>query len=338
MSDYSATEKLLHRFALGPLAEMTHDIERSRFLKTAPSADGSHVFVTGLARSGTTILMREIFASGKLGSLTYADMPFVLAPNSWARFARGGAKRAKVAERAHGDGIMVGYSSPEALDEVFWRVADGAAYIKADHLAPHRPSAEVLDGYQDFMRLVMLAKSTSRYLSKNNNNILRLLPLSRAMPRSSFLISLRDPVQHASSLLSMHKRFLSADNFTRDYMTWLGHHEFGVTHRPFRFGQPAKGDPMTMDYWLNLWIEVHAALAKVEEVQSNVAFVPYELIARDPAVWRMLARRLEVTALPLQEIRPVDARKAEPHSAGLAETALALHARLADRARLKLAY
>lgn len=336
MSDYSATDRLLHRLALGPLAEITHDIERARFLKAAPSAEGSHVFVTGLARSGTTVLMREIYATGKFGSLTYADMPFVLAPNSWARFARRASRRAGLAERAHGDGIMVGYDSPEALDEVYWRVADGAAYIKADHLLPHRPSKDLIDGYVAFLRLVMLARKTTRYLSKNNNNILRLLPLSRALPRSTFLISLRDPLQHVRSLLSMHERFLSADRFTQDYMTWLAHHEFGATHRRFRFGGVAVGDPMTLDYWLRLWIEVHGALAAVEETQSNVAFVPHEGIARDATVWRMVARRIEVAAHPLREIRPVAARDPGAHDATLADTALALHRRLTERARLKL--
>ena len=69
MADYSALDKVLHRMALGarPLAEMLHDIERGMYLKTAPADNGRHVFVTGLARAGTTILMREIHRTGAFG-------------------------------------------------------------------------------------------------------------------------------------------------------------------------------------------------------------------------------------------------------------------------------
>lgn len=336
MADYSALDKLLHRVALGPLAEMIHDVERGRFLKSSPSADGSHVFVVGLARAGTTVLMREIHATGKFASLTYADMPFVLAPNTWAGLSRRGRKAGKRAERAHGDGIEIDTNSPEALDEVYWRVTDGKSYIREDHLAPHRPDAETLDGYVDLMRLVMRAKAKTRYVSKNNNNILRLGPLSRHLPRSTFLVPLRDPLQHARSLLSQHKRFLSADSFTRDYMTWLGHHEFGVTHRPFRFTTTTAGDPLSLDYWLRLWLDVHAAILPVEEAQSNVAFVPYEGLGRDPVVWRMVARRIEVQARPPSEIRPTEDRDPGPHDTALATQARELHAHLSERARLKL--
>ena len=336
MSDYSPLDRFLHRLALGPLAEMLHDIERGRFLKDAPPADGSHVFVTGLARAGTTILMREIHATGQFASLTYADMPFVLAPNSWAKLSRKGQKPGKRAERAHGDGIEVDFQSPEALDEVYWRVADGKAYIRADHLAPHRPDKEVMDGYIDLMRLVMRAKGTARYVSKNNNNILRLGPLAKALPRSTFLVPLRDPLQHARSLLAQHQRFLKANAFTQSYMTWLGHHEFGATHRPFRFGDKLEGDPQTLDYWLRLWLQVHKALLPVESQLSNIAFVPYEALGRDPVLWRMIARRIEVQAGPLSEIKPTDDRDPGPHNKSLAAEARDLHARLSERARLKL--
>lgn len=66
MSDYSTLDRILHRLVLGSpaIAEMLHDIERGLYLKDAPPDDGRHVYVTGLARAGTTILMREIHRSG----------------------------------------------------------------------------------------------------------------------------------------------------------------------------------------------------------------------------------------------------------------------------------
>ncbi len=315
---------------------MVHDVERARFLSKAPPDAGKHVFVTGLARAGTTILMREIHATGEFGSLTYADMPFVLAPNTWARMSRRGRKTGARAERAHGDGIEVDFQSPEALDEVYWRVFDGKSYIRPDHLLPHRPDADLVAGYRDLMRLILLRTGRRRYLSKNNNNILRLGTLARALPGSDFLVALRDPLQHARSLLDQHRRFLAADAFTRSYMTWLVHHEFGATHRPFRFGAPVTGDPLTLDYWLRVWIGAHTTIVAAEETLANIRFIPSEQIGRDPVIWRAVARRIEVPVTPLKEIRAPRETAIGPHDAGLARAALALHARLMERSRQKL--
>ncbi|PPB82494.1 sulfotransferase family protein [Albidovulum inexpectatum] len=338
-SGYSALDRMLHRLALASpaRAEMLHDIERAAFLKSAPPDSGNHVFVTGLARAGTTILMREIHATGAFGSLTYADMPFVLAPNLWARLRRSSARPAHRAERAHGDGIEVGTDSPEALDEVFWRVFDGRAYIRPDGLVPHAPGPDLIHAYSDLVRLILRRTGKSRYVCKNNNLILRLPALASAMPRAHFLIPLRHPLDHAASLLRQHRRFARADAFTRDYMTWLGHHEFGATHRPFVFGRAPRGNPEHLDYWLDLWILAHRSLAEVERAQDSVLFVPHERLASDPGLWQRLARRIEATPGPARELRPRSGQPGEtgralPHDPALAETAEALHDALLQRA------
>jgi hypothetical protein len=333
VADYSALDRLLHRLALASpaLAEMAHDIERGMFLKKAPAGTGAHVFVTGLARAGTTILMREIHRTGQFGSLTYADMPFVLAPSLWARLSRKGHQPGVRAERAHGDGIEVDMSSPEALDEVYWRVFAGKDYIGAEGLSPHEPDADLIQGYRDLIRLVLLKTGKARYVSKNNNTVLRLGALAAAMPEAAFLVPLRRPLDHAASLLGQHQRFLASDTFTRDYMTWLGHHEFGATHRPFLFADRPAGDPMTLDYWLRLWLAVYGALDRVEAARPNVTFVPYEALSADPAVWAAVARRIGVIPTAAGELRPMTDKAPGLHDAGLAADAGALHARLAAR-------
>lgn len=337
-SGYSALDRVLHRLALGSkaVAEMTHDIERARFLKSAPQDDGRHVFVTGLARAGTTILMREIHRTGQFGSLTYADMPFVLAPNTWAQLSGKGQKPGVRAERAHGDGIEVDTQSPEALDEVYWRVFAGTSYIGADGLAPHTPDAESVAGYRDLIRLVLRKTGKARYVSKNNNNILRIATLAAEMPQAHFLVPLRDPLTHAASLLNQHQRFLKADPFTRDYMTWLGHHEFGATHRPFLFGARPLGDPAGLDYWLRAWLAAYGALDRAEASADNICFVPYEALSSDPAVWQAVAARIGLAPRPAEELRVVQDKAPGAHDPVLAAEAAALHARLAGRAFAKL--
>jgi len=335
---YSRLDQFLHRLALAsPVrGEMIHDIERGAFLRSAPEDTGRHVFVTGLARAGTTILMREIHRTGQFGSLTYADMPFVLAPNLWARLSAKGQKPGVRAERAHGDGIEVDTQSPEALDEVFWRTFDGGAYIADDGLHPHTPDTDLIGSYRDLIRLVLRKTATTRYVSKNNNNILRLGALAQAMPDAHFLVPLRQPPDHAASLLKQHQRFLNAGPFVRDYMTWLGHHEFGATHCPFRFGDTPTGDPMTLDYWLHQWISVYSALDAVEATMENVCFVPYEALSADPAVWQAVAGRIGVTAGAAAELRPVPDKAPGAHDAAVGAEAAALHAKLAARGFAKL--
>jgi len=335
---YSPLDKLLHRLALGSpvLAEMMHDVERGLYLKSAPVArGGAHVFVTGLARAGSTILMREIHRTGQFGSLTYADMPFVLAPNLWARLAPTKPDLSRH-ERAHGDGIEVDATSPEALDEVYWRVFCGKDYIGAAGLKPHNPDADTLAGYGDLIRLILRRTGKTRYLSKNNNQILRLRKLAQAMPDALFLLPIRAPLQHAQSLLSQHQRFLHSDAFTQHYMTWLGHHEFGATHRPFLFGPAPGGDPMALDYWLRLWIAVYSDLGAAAAALPNALMVPHQDLCTDPRIWAALCARLAIPATPLALVHDAPPRAVPPHDAALAETANRLYDDLRAKALQRL--
>ncbi|MEM9435433.1 MAG: sulfotransferase [Pseudomonadota bacterium] len=294
-SGYGAMDKLLHRLALGApsVAEMAFDIETGRLPEgTAEAAAGArHVFVAGLARAGTTVLMRRLYASGHFRSLTYRDMPFVLAPGLWSRLARQGARKAVAGERAHGDDLSVDVDSPEALEEPFWRLFAGD-YIAPDHLRPHAPDGETVEKFRLYIAAILAASDgKTRYLSKNNNNILRLPTIAAACPEALILVPYRDPLDHAASLLRQHGNFIdqqAGDPFVASYMGWLAHHEFGGDHRPFRMdgsggNDPANGDPGTLNYWLALWCHVYEAL--LENAPKSVHFVGYEALCTDPAVW-----------------------------------------------------
>ncbi|MGC9371507.1 MAG: sulfotransferase [Paracoccaceae bacterium] len=296
MSDYGPGARLLYRLALGnpALAELSLDLQR-RLAPGDPvaAARGRHVFVTGLARAGTTIVMRRLHASGAFRSLTYADMPFVLAPTLWARL--GGARRpaAPAAERAHGDGIRVGLHSPEALDEVFWRVKCGRDYIRETCLVPHAPGDETVEAFVTYVASILHGDGGGRrYLSKNNNNILRLPAIRRAFPQAVILVPFRHPLDQAASLRAQHLRFRrlqAGDRFVLRYMRYLAHHEFGRDHRPFRFaGAPAPGAaPEEIEYWLEVWCAAHEWLLG----QSGCAITPlcYDRLVEDPRRWARVA-------------------------------------------------
>ena len=89
----------------------------------------NHVFVAGLARSGTTILLNAIYQSSQFASLTYDDMPFILAPNFWKKISPR-KSHGELKERAHGDGVKVTTDSPEAFEEVFWKTFTDSSIIR----------------------------------------------------------------------------------------------------------------------------------------------------------------------------------------------------------------
>jgi Sulfotransferase family len=292
---------MLHRLALGSraIAEMSFDMEKATQRPDGDAAaQGQHVFVAGLARAGTTVLMRRFHASHTFATLTYRDMPFVLAPGLWAKLSRRSRRDIAAAERAHGDGVIVDADSPESLDEVFWRIFCGSDYLRDDALVPHDADADTITDLRRYIGAIMqhAPGQPGRYLSKTNNSILRLPTLRRAFPNALFLVPFREPLQHANSLMKQHVLFSQEqrdDAFVLQYMTWLGHHEFGLGHRPFVFdGQRPTGDPGTLAYWVDLWCNVYSAL--LARHKGEVTFVSYDRLCTDAGVWKDLAERAQI--------------------------------------------
>jgi hypothetical protein len=305
-----------------------------------------HVFVSGLARAGTTVLMRHFHATGAYRSLTYRDMPFVLAPNLWRKLARSSKRDVAAAERAHGDRIFVDVDSPESLDEVFWRIFAGEEYIEKTHLKPHSPDPETTWKYVCYVNAILNAQDTRlpRYLSKNNNNILRLNGIRGAFPQALILIPFRDPLSHAGSLLRQHRNFVemqAESRFVRSYMTWLVHHEFGHDHRPFRFGEDGRSVPSSygtnaIEYWVDMWCATYGWLER--SAPEDAIFVCYEDLCGGMEVWTRLATIAGITTVREEDetFRLSNVRVEPTNDLDLAEQASAIYARLVDRGRAAL--
>lgn len=338
--DYTAADRLLHRLALGvpTVAELSFDLDQRASGAAAVAAEVAerpHVFVTGLARAGTTVLLRHLHRSGPFRSLTYRDMPFVLAPNLWKRFSSRWQQRQAERLRAHGDRIMVNADSPEALEEVFWRIFSGADYIHPEGLVPYRPKQDVLSRFRGYIGTILAAgePGQSRYLSKNNNNILRLPALRETFPAALFVIPFRHPSSQATSLRRQHGLFCRMQRespFVRSYMDWLVHREFGQGHRPFLFGGgPSAGfAPASPDYWLDLWIRTHEALA--EQRHERHVFVCYEDLCTRGEVWPELMRRLGLTNAAEPDFSLANARQLDRFDPARLRRARAIYARLRE--------
>lgn len=349
-STYSFMERALHHLALGSTAvgEMSFDMDRMFMDEAAKVEAGPPVFVSGLARAGTTIVMRRLHETGKFRSLTYRDMPFVMAPNMWRKLSGNSKKELALAERAHGDGLAVDADSPESLDEIFWRVFAGDRYIKDGYLRPIKIEDELIEKFRGFVSAILAAQDDpaghNRYLSKGNNNILRLEAIKRAFPDAVIIIPFRSPVQHAGSLLKQHQNFCriqADDKFGRSYMKWLAHHEFGLEHKPFWFGQgalkPSAHTPDDLAYWVEQWCKAYEWLLQSRPAGSLL--LCYEDLCSDPTLWQKVLARV---GLPDETASGDTFTLAAAHdSAGVPEELLArandLYNKLKDGAAADLA-
>ena len=305
---YGLGDRLLHRVALGvPLIRSaSFDLDAVFAGRGNGTETRTHVFISGLARAGTTVLMRAFHDTGRFRSLTYRDMPFVLMPNAWKRLSAASQKRKALEERAHGDRILVDFDSPEAFEEVFWGTFCGREFVFPDHLQPHTVDEEVIDQFREYVRRILVSSGATggRYLSKNNNNVLRLDAIHTAFPQALILVPFRDPVQQAGSLLVQHRLFSEvhgADRFAYRYMEWLGHHEFGLTHKPFRFPDDPvpEANPFPtgdINYWLWNWTRTYRYL--LEHAPPECIFVCYEKLCDDPSA--TLGKLFQAARLPVE--------------------------------------
>lgn len=346
---YSRTERAVHKLAFArPAVQLAAaDIENTAFGRSFAGANaGRPVFVTSLARAGTTMVLEILAQMPDLASHIYRDMPFVLAPVLWSKLSGPFQKQSGRRERAHGDGVRIGFDSPESFEEVFWK-AFWPDHYRDDGIrlwgAGDR-NAEATEFFTGLRRKVVALRrpgtmGQARYVSKNNANIARLPLLAAMCPDAHVLVILRDPFEHAASLHRQHVNFanlIAQDAFVQRYMADIGHFEFGPLHRPFRFdglaGLTDGRGPADADYWLAYWIAAFETVAA--QIRDGVHVLPYEALCETgaPALAPYCAAigiGTDPLGAAMGEVRPV-AWKADPagFDQGLAARARTLHAEL----------
>jgi len=273
MQNYSFIQKLLHDLVLSHkfINKSLFEIEKLIYLKKKDIINNSHIFITGLPRSGTTILLNFIYSSDEFASLKYSNMPFIFSPNFSKLFNK---KNIIKKERLHLDGINYDLNSPEAFDEVFFSQKE--SYIK--------------DELINYLQLILASQNKSRYLSKNNLNYKRIQLISSILPNSIFLIPLREPLQHSYSLLNQHLNFTKIqkkDDFVRRYMNYLVHNEFGLNHKAWN--KPIKfNDPNSINYWLEQWSLFYKNILKNYQSQKNCFFLIYENLSNSSYITELI--------------------------------------------------
>ena len=262
MDNYNFLQKLLHDIILGNriINELLYDLEKLIFLKDKNLENKSHIFISGLPRSGTTSLLNFLYSSKEFASLKYSNMPFILSPNFSKIFNKN--KNLNKNYRLHSDGILYDLESPEAFDEVFFRNKE--KYVRDELL--------------NFLKLILISENKDKYISKNNLNYKRINLICSILPNCKFLIPIRDPIEHSNSLLKQHKLFMELqknNDFIRRYMNYIGHNEFGIDH--ISWNKPINYFNFNdINYWLEQWLLFYQSIKDNFKNNKNCLFIKYE--------------------------------------------------------------
>jgi hypothetical protein len=250
------------------------------------------IYIAGLARAGSTILLELIAASEGVVTHRYRDFPPVFIPYWWNRFVdKAQSRRLEPKERPHGDRIRITPESPEAMEEPLWMAFFPSAHDPAvsHSLGERHEHPEFERFYRDHIRKLLLARGGTRYASKGNYNVTRLEYLLRLFPDARFVIPVREPARHVASLLRQHERFSDACTGNPRGLAHLrqaGHFEFGLDRRPINTGDGARTDEILRLWregdelrgWARYWSQLYAYVA--ERLQANERLRDAALVVR----------------------------------------------------------
>lgn len=233
------------------------------------------IYIAGLARSGTTILLELLAEHPDVATHRYRDFPPVFTPWLWDRWlARVPEQKESAAERAHGDGIAVTSQSPEAFEEVLWMaffdsIHDSARSSVLDRETSH-PEFERF--YAEHLRKLLAIRNGRRYVAKGNYNLMRLQYLQKQFADARFVLPIRDPVWHIASLMKQQTLFEAGERAhprALEHMRRVGHFEFGLDRRPIHTGDAETlaqverlwADGREVEGWAHYWAMIYADVA-----------------------------------------------------------------------------
>lgn len=221
-------------------------------------------------------------------------------------------------ERPHRDKMMMTSESPDSIEEMLWMAFfPGCRNPASDNrLNSQDRNSEFETYYFNHLRKLLLAEKASRYAAKANYHIARLGYLTRLFPDARFVIPIRTPIGHISSLVRQHKWFSSGHMQSPKSLALMqrsGHFEFGLDRRPINLGvtervkkiQEAWASGEEVRGWSYYWDMIYGYLADLLEsdvvVRKAAILVRFEELCEAPA--KVIERVLEHCDLP--ESKPI---------------------------------
>ena len=254
------------------------------------------VYVSGIARAGTTILLELLNRHPELGSHRYRDFPGVFVPTWWNRGQSSTPLTPQ--QRAHGDRLQVTQDSPEAMEEPLWMTFFPAAHRSdvSNVLDRSTSNPEFEQFYRDHIRKLLSVRHRRRYLAKGNYNLTRLAYLQKMMPSARFVVVVRHPRDHIASLIKQHRLFCAGqEKYPRAlaHMQHVGHFEFGFDRRAICVGDSLAQEVMQLwdqgeevrgsaRHWASIYGWLYQQLQQDEQLREATTIVRYEELCSDP--------------------------------------------------------
>lgn len=298
--NYNVIERLLHQvaFAAPFIQKVLCELENDLFKRRLNGVTSRHeVFVTGLPRAGTTLILELLYRTGEFRTFTYRHMPFILAPLLWTRLCGPFQREGTTMERAHGDGMAVSFDSPEAFEEIIWLSYMKDKIVTGKTLSPvcsGDQTPEFVEAIRNTVRKLLLDEDNEqsqppRYLSKNNANLSRIEVITELFPSSTIVVPFRQPLAHVSSLMKQHEQFTryhKEERFSKRYMEWLGHYDFGANFKPINFDHWLDHAEFTSyrntNFWLSYWIAAYSYV--LSNRTNNICLVDFDKLLSDGKV------------------------------------------------------
>jgi len=259
------------------------------------------VYITGLARAGTTIVLEMLDKHPDLATHRYQHLFIPYIPNLISVILNYPNVFTKSYKRLHQDGIMITRESPEAVEEIFWQKFFANVHNEeiSNVMNGNISNPEFEQFYKKHLRKLIIYQESSRYLAKNNYNITRLEYLLRLFPSSKFLLIIRDPVSHIASLIKQTKLFMEIERKKRFLKKWLriiGHYEFGhnqvcinvgnteLIHRIRKLWENKK---TYVKGWAHYWTSIYDFIAKCidnnKSLKNATLIIKYGDLCENPA-------------------------------------------------------
>ena len=256
------------------------------------------IFICGLARSGTTMLLEKLASLDGVATHRYRDFPFIMTPVWWNRILSLFATHQDPIERPHQDGIQITRDSPDAFEEPIWKYF--FPYVH-DATRSHVLDASVDNPefhlfYADHIKKILRIRNGQRYLAKGNYNLTRIAHIKHLFPTARFLLPIRHPLTHITSLVRQHELFVKYANnepAVSDYLRAAGHYEFGPQRIPIVI-TPATGMAILTAWdrgdnflgyavqWASIYQYVLDLLSALPAIRDAVLVVRYEDLCRSP--------------------------------------------------------
>jgi len=274
------------------------------------------IYITGLARAGTTIILEMLEKHPDLATHNYKNLLLPYLPYWFSKITDKTHFYSEPFERLHSDGIIVTRDSPEAVEEIFWqRFFSNSHNEEITNINSRYDSNPKFESfYYKHIKKLLSYQKCPRYLAKNNYIFTRLDYLLNIIPSSRVLLIIRDPVDQIASLIKQTELYLKlGDRFPLlpDWLEMLGHYEFGRNQLCINMGNTEiihnirnywKKKSSYVKGWALYWSSIYDFIANQLKTNRKIAkaslVVRYDDLCENPE--RIIDRILNHTELPVK--------------------------------------